>query len=66
MPPSEYTQFDYLTLCAALYGFGGQERTREMNAGLEGKIWALMRYRLALCKKDYATAASWFLLFDMF
>ena len=57
MPPRQYTQYVYLTLCAALYGFGDQDRARGMNAEIDGKIWAPMRYRLALRQKDYATAA---------
>ncbi len=56
LPPND-ARFVHLTLGAALYGFGDPKATRALNAGLRGKVWAPMRYRLALRQKDFATAA---------
>lgn len=54
--PAQTATLTYLTLGAALYGFGDPDAARRLNAGIRGTAWAPMRYRLALRLGDHATA----------
>lgn len=53
---SSHKAYVYYVLACGLYGFSNEDKLRALNQRVNPRLWAPLRYRLALRMKDFTTA----------